>query len=212
MSREKLVITTLAIGLTLLVACTTTTTLTSTWKAPDTQPINLSGRRIAAVFITNDDSLRRTGENALVADLTARGAHGFGTFHLLPSDQHFDGEAAESRLRGAGADAVVFMRVVGKDQRIIYTPGQIISPPYRGFRPYWGFGWRTVYQPGSLRTEADVSIETLVYSLTAAENSQLLWASTSRTTTANPANLNALVSEVAEATAREMANAGFLAR
>jgi hypothetical protein len=212
MFREKPVIAALTIGLTLLVACTTTTTLTSTWKAPDTQAINLSGKRIAAVFITADDSLRRTGENALVADFSARGAHGFGTFQLLPGDQHIDADTAQSRLQAAGADAVVMMRVVGKEQRIIYTPGYVVTPPYRGFRPYWGFGWRTVYQPGSLRTETDVSIETLVYSLPADQNSQLLWASSSRTTTANPANLTALVREVADATAREMANAGFLAR
>lgn len=212
MVREKPIVTALVAALTLLAACATSTTLTSTWKAPDTQTINLSGRRIAAVFITNDDSLRRTGENALVADFSSRGAHGFGTYYLLPGDQHFDGDTAESRLKAAGADAVVMMRVVGKEQRIIYTPGYIVTPPYRGFRPYWGFGWRTVYQPGSLQVETDVSIETLVYSLPAEGTSQLLWASSSRTTTANPANLNALVREVAEATAREMTNAGFLAR
>src|SRR5215469_14582852 len=191
--------TALATGVTLLMACATTTTLTSTWKAPEAQAVNLNGRTIAAVFVTSDDSLRRTGENALVADLRARGARGFGTYYLLPGEQHFDAETAEARLQGAGANAVVMMRVVGKDQRITYTPGFIVAAPYRGFGPYWRMGWRTVYQPGTLRTDTMVSVETLVYSLPADHNSQLLWASTSRTT--NPAGLNALVREVAAATA-----------
>ena len=70
-----------------------------------------------------------------------------------------------------------------------------------------------MYQPGSLQTETLVSVETLVHSLPATEASQLLWASTSRTTTTtNPRDLNALVREVANATANAMAREGFLAR
>ena len=202
--------TALAFGVMLLGACSTTTTLTSTWKAPDTQAVNLTGKTIATVFVTNDDSLRRTGENALVADLFARGARAFGTYYLLPSDQHFDAETAQARLLGAHANAVVMMRVVGKDQRITYTPGFVVAAPYRGFGPYWRMGWRTVYQPGTLQTETMVSVETLVYSLPPGETSQLLWASTSRTT--NPAGLNALVREVAAATASAMAREGLLSR
>lgn len=202
-------VTALATGLTLLVACASTT-LTSTWRAPDVQAISLVGKSIGAVFITDAESLRRTGENALARDLSARGARGFGTFHLLPGDQHLDAETAQARLKAAGADAVVMMRVVGQEQRITYTPGRVVGPPYRGFGPYWGMGWRTVYQPGTLRTDTLVSVETLVYSLPDARTSQLLWASTSRTT--NPAGLDALVRDVAAANARAMANEGFLAR
>jgi hypothetical protein len=202
--------TALAFGLTLLAACATNTTLTSTWKAPDAQTRSPIGKSIAAVFVTNVESLRRAGENALAADLSARGARGFGTYYLLPGEQHFDAEAAQARLMAAGADAVVMMRVVGEDQRITYTPGYVVTPPYRGFGPYWGFGWRTVYQPGTVRTDTLVSVETLVYSLRADQTSQLLWASTSRTT--NPSGLEALVRQVANATANAMVREGFLAR
>ena len=203
-------VTALAIGVTLLVACATSTTLTSTWKAPDAQAKSPVGRSIAAVFITDTESLRRAGENALAADLSARGARAFGTYYLLPSESHYDAETAQARLMAAGANAVVTMRVVSTDQRITYTPGTVIGPTQRGFGPYWGSGWRTVYQPGNVRTDTLVSVETLVYSLPAEGTSSLLWASTSRTT--NPGGLDALVREVADATARAMAREGFLAR
>jgi hypothetical protein len=203
-------VTALAMGLTLLVACATNTTLTSSWRSPDAQGVSLTGKSIGAVFITYAESMRRTGESALAADLSARGARGFATFLLLPGEQHLDAATAEARLRAAGANAVVFMRVVGQEQRITYTPGTVIGPPYRGFGPYWGWGWRTVYQPGTVRTDTLVSVETLVYSLPAEGTSQLLWASTSRTT--SPSGLEALVRQVAEATARQMARDGFLAR
>lgn len=208
MFKEKSV-SALAIGLMLLVACATTT-LTSTWKSPDTQGINAVGKTVAVVFVTNDESLRRTGENALAGALSARGVRAFGTRYLLPGEQHLEAETAQVRLMTAGAAAVVMMRVVGKEQRIIYTPGYVITTPYRGFGPYWRHGWRTVYQPGTLQTETVLSVETLVYSLPADQNSQLIWASTSRTT--NPAGLDGLVREVADATAAAMVRGGFLAR
>ena len=203
---RKKPLTALAVALTLLAACATTT-LSSTWRSPSAQAISLTGRSIAVVFITNEESLRRNGENALAWNITARGARGFGTYYLLPSAQHNDAETAQARLKSVGADAVVTMRVVGREQRITYTPGWGTADPWRGFGPYWGYGWRTA---GTLRTDTVVAVETLVYSLPTGGTSQLLWASTSRTT--NPNNIDALVREVADANAREMVRQGFLAR
>jgi len=100
------------------------------------------------------------------------------------------------------------MRVVGKDQKITYTPGYATTLPvyYNGFGPYWSYGWQTVYEPGYLQNDTVVSVETLVYSL---EKDKLLWASESRTT--NPASLGTLVNEVADAVAKEMSKQGLLA-
>ena len=50
-----------------------------------------------------------------------------------------------------------------------------------------------------------ISVETLVYSLL---QDKLLWGGTSRTT--NPADLNSLIKEVADATAAEMTKEGLL--
>jgi len=99
----------------------------------------------------------------------------------------------------------VIMRVVGRDQRITYTPGYAAPGPYRGFGPYWGYGWNAVYEPGYLQTDNLISVETLVYSLT---TDKLLWASTSRTT--NPKDIDSLVKEVADLTAKEMVKEGIL--
>ena len=77
---------------------------------------------------------------------------------------------------------------------------------YSRFGPSWRNSWGAPYQPTRVRTDTIVSVETLVYSL---KSDELLWASTSRTT--NPRDLAALVREVADATAREMATQGLLA-
>jgi hypothetical protein len=187
-------------------ACASTT-FTSTWKAPDAQPVSPAGKTIAAVFVSPDESRRRAGEDALAADLKARGANAIAAYTLLPNERRGDGDAARQLLRQAGAQGVVVMRVVGRDQRINYTPGVGYAFPsyYYGFGPYWGYGWGAVYQPGYLTTDTVVSVETLVYSL---QQDKLLWASTSRTI--NPRDLDTLVNEVADATAKEMVRQGLL--
>jgi hypothetical protein len=188
-----------------LMACATTT-FTSTWKEPGATGINPVGKTIAAVFVSKDLSQRRAGEDALAADLTKRGAQGIPGYSVIPDTVQGNGEQARAALKAAGAEGVVIMRVVGKDQQINYTPSTTMPAYYGGFGPAWGYGWGAAYQPGYVTTDTIVSVETLVYSL---KSDKLLWASTSRTT--NPSNLDALVSEVADATAAEMAKQGLLA-
>ena len=194
-------------GVLCLSACATTT-FDSTWKAPDAQQVSPMGKYVAAVFVSREEGQRRAGEDALAADLIARGAHGVAAYTLLPNNQRGNAEVARERLKAAGANGVVVMRVVGKDQKITYTPGYAATFPayYNGFGPYWSYGWQTVYEPGYLQSDTVVSVETLVYSLT---KDKLLWASESRTT--NPANLTTLVNEVADAVAKEMSKQGLLA-
>ena len=182
-----------------------TTTFTSTWKAPGTAPIDPVGKTVAAVFVSRDESKRRPAEDQLAADLTAHGAKGVAAYTILPDALRGDGEAARAALRAAGCNGAVIMRVVGKDQQINYTPGTVMPGYYRGFGPYWGYGWGAAYVPGTLTTDTIVSVETLVYSLA---QDKLLWASTSRTT--NPRNLDKLVNEVAVQTAKEMEKQGLI--
>lgn len=195
----------LAVVLLLIEGCATTT-FTSTWKAPDAQAVSPAGKTVAAVFVAGDESRRRQAEDILVGDLNARGAHGLAAYTVLPEGGHTASEQARESLRQAGAEAVVVMRVVGRDKRVTYWPGYARPGYYNGFGPYWGYGWRVAYQPGYLQTDTEVSVETLVYSL---KSDKLLWASTSRTS--DPRGLDHLVSEVAEATAKEMQKQGFLA-
>jgi hypothetical protein len=181
------------LGATLLFlgACATTT-FTSTWKAADGQTVNPAGQTIVAVFASGDEHNRHAAEDALAKDLNARGAHGVPGYTLLPHEMRGDAEDMLARLKEAGANQVVLMRVVSAKTRTfteVKTGG--VATGVTGLR----------------HVDTLVSVETLVCSL---DRDALLWSSTSRTT--NPEDIENLVNEVAHATTTEMVKQGLLPR
>lgn len=190
-----------------LSACTTSTTFTSTWKAPNATVLDPSGRRVAAAFISGDESGRRVAEDTIVRKLGERGATGVASYELIPADALRDMDRVKKVLAEAGVDGVVVMRVIGEKERVTYRSARPdFAPYYWRFSRYWPYGWGVAYAPTEVHTDTILSMETLVYSL---ENDELLWAGTSRTV--NPHEVHELVEEVADAAAKEMAKQGLLA-
>jgi hypothetical protein len=190
-----------------VVACATTTSFTSTWKAPDVETFEPQGKKVAAVFISNDEAGRRAAEDTLVQRLNAAGAQGIAAYTLIPSDELRDMERVKARLGEAGVDGILTMRVIEESQRVSYTPANpAFLPYYMRFSNYWNYGWGAMYEPQRATTDTVVVVETLAYSLT---RDKLLWAGTSRTV--NPADIPKFVKQLAEAVSREMRKQGLLA-
>lgn len=197
------------VGFLCLTGCVSTS-FVSTWKAPDVRPIDPAGKKIAAVYLSSDEGVRRVAEDVLARKLNEQGAQGVAAYTLIPSGEQRDTDTdrACALLKLAGVDGVVIMREIGQTQKVTYTPGYVAFPPYyRHLTGYWGYGWRTVYEPGYLTTDTVVSVETLIYSLT---RDELLWAGTSKTT--NPAQIGRFVEELADAVAKEVTTQGLLAK
>jgi hypothetical protein len=102
-------------------------------------------------------------------------------------------ESALSGIESARA------RIVGVDREVSYVPGRLHAVPgfYHGFYGYWGYGWRTVYDPGYMRSDRIVTIATNVYSVA---GDKLVWASQSETF--NPTSLRNAVMEVVRVTSK----------
>ena len=193
---------------TLVLAACTTTTFTSTWKAPDAQAVDPSGKKVAAVYMSSDESSRRAAEDVLARKLTEHGAQGVPSYTLVDTSVASDVERTKKQLSAAGVDGVVTMRVLGEKERTRVTyssPPWGYAPYYRHFSSYWGFGWGAPYSPTEVTTTTELRIETLVYSLT---RDELLWAGTSRTS--DPGKISTLVDEVADSAAKEMTKQGVL--
>lgn len=191
----------------ILAGCASTA-FTSTWKAPDAQPVDPTGRKVAAVYISADETSRRVAEDVLVKKLNEHGAQGIASYTMIPSSAVSDIESAKRTLAEAGVDGVVILRVIDEREKttVRYGPSApLFAPHYWHFSGYWGYGWGSPYRPAEVTTSTVLRIESLVYSL---ESDKLLWAGTSRTV--DPGRVAKFVEEVADAAAKEMTREGLL--
>jgi hypothetical protein len=169
------------------------------------QPVSLTGMRVATVFITDNVSVRRQGEEVMAREVTRIGGVGVASYTILP-DNPQDRERAQRELEKAGADVVLSMRVVSSERMTTYTPDYFIgSPHYRSLWGYWGYGWGGVYDPGYLRTSTVVAVETILYSL---KDEKMLWAGMSETFDKD--NVKSAVKSIAREAVDEMSDDGVL--
>ena len=143
------------------------------WTSPDAKSASFAGKKIAAMVIDLDDSLRVAGEEALADELTKRGMQGVPSYRLLPKELLKDPVKAKAFIEKAGVDGVVAFRAVNASQQKIYQPATWSTEYYSNFWGYYGYGWGAVYTSGYTRDERFVSVETLIFSVS---KNTLLWA------------------------------------
>jgi hypothetical protein len=184
------------------------TSFHSTWKAPGAGPLNFKGRKVAALVVSKEEGVRYGAEDALAREISARGAIGIPAYSLIPKELVQDKEKAKEFLAKAQVAGVVAMRVVGKDKEITQSPGTYWGgPAYATFwgAGYYGYGWGAVYDPGYIRTDTIVIVETLIYSL---DQDKLVWAGQSETT--NPSKVGPFVKELTAKAATELKKQGLI--
>ena len=136
------------------------------WKAPDAATVcALPGKKVAALVIDKDDSLRVAGEEALVRELNARGMKGVASYRMVPKEELQSADKARVWFEEAGVEGVVAFRVVNDNRRTTYVPSTWTSTYYTSLWGYYGYGWGAVYDPGYMRDERIVSLETLIFSV-----------------------------------------------
>jgi len=176
----------------------------STWKTPVAHEVNFAGKKVAALVITNDDSLRVAGEEALARELTGRGMQGVATYRIAPKEELAKAETAKPWFERHAVEGVVAMRPIGSEKRTTYTPATWTSPYYGSLWDYYGYGWGSVYIPGRTDTETIVTVETLIFSV---PRNSLLWAAVSETR--DPKNLQAFVQDLVKESIKELHKQGL---
>lgn len=187
-------------------AACATTSFQSTWKAPDAQPVVLSGQKVVAFVLTKNAAARRSAEDALAREISAGGAQGIASYTLIPDAAASDEAKARAQVEASGATGVVVMRPLDTSKEVVAT-STYMGPSYG---PYWGgyyrYGWGGAWGGGvDVRTNTIVTVETLVYSI---PQNKLIWAGQSNTT--NPSKVDSFVRELATTARREMTKAGLL--
>ena len=74
----------------------------SVWKAAEVSKLNFAGKKIAALVITDDQSLQISGEEALAKELNARKVNGVTTYRIMPREEMMSAERAKPWFERAG--------------------------------------------------------------------------------------------------------------
>jgi hypothetical protein len=181
------------------------TKFTSTWKAPGVEPMSFAGKKVVALVISDDDSLRVSAEEGLSSELAGRGLIGVPSYRIIPKPEVKDPEKARGWFERAQAEGVVAMRLVDARKVQTYTPGTWTGPYYGSLWGYYGYGWGTgMYIPPRVDEDALITIETLIFSV---PQNKLLWAGVSESK--NPKNARQLLADLVKTTAKELQKQGL---
>jgi hypothetical protein len=176
----------------------------SAWRSPDAASVSFAGKKVAALVIAQDDSLRVSGEEALVRELSARGLQSVATYRIAPKEELRSPDRAKGWFEKANIEGVVAVRPVSNEKRTTYNPGTWIGPSYSTFWGYYGYGWGSTYIPGSVDRDTIVTVETTIYSVS---RDQLLWAAVSETK--NPETLQRFVEDLVKECVKELGKQGL---
>ena len=202
----------IVLGAVILALGGCTSAFVSTWKAPDVQPFELSGARVAAVVMMRNEAGRRAAEDALAREITAHGAQGVPMYQIFPDARPKSEDEAKKALEKAGMAGVVVMRPVDISKEVVSTPASYPGGPYGSYwGGYYGHGWGSPWgmqaTGGEIRTNTIVTIETLIYSF---RQNKLVWGSQSRTT--NPRDVDKVIRKLATDVAKALQQEGLIGK
>ena len=165
---------------------------TSTFAAPEARGVSFKGRKVAALVISDDMSLRMSGEEALAKELTERGIQGSAAYRQIPTEElKKSPDAAKAWFARDAVAGVVALRPVSQDKVKRYTPDIWATPYYSTLWGYYPYGWTTVYVAGSAAVDTVIVVESLIFDVS---TGKLLWGGVSETT--NPKSLQNLVADI----------------
>jgi len=180
-------------------ACSRATHLAATWHDPSAAPVRFN--RLVTVFVSNDQSTRRSIEERLASKFS----NATPSYRALPSMDGIDAAAVRTKLRDAGYDGALIMRVVDVSERQTYVSNTYWGPSY-GFGAYWNSSWAYPYDPGYVVTDRIVTVETEIYSL---GDDRLAFAA--RSETLNKSSFNSLIDSIMRHIDEQLRHDGLVA-
>jgi hypothetical protein len=176
------------LALAALVASCSSTNMTSTWTDPAAKGAAMS--RIAVICLTRDPGLRRMAEDTAASHMA--NAQAIPSYQLLSDTDLQDRETVKSKLRAAGVNGVLVMRMAGVSERV--SPAD-----YGSFDRYYGYAGTTVYGPGYAQTDTIVHVVSNLYSL---DQNKLVWSGVSQTF--DPASAREFMTSVSKEVAKSL--------
>ena len=175
----------------------------STWKADDVQKLDMVGKKVAAVLISRDNSLRMSVEEALAREVTARGSVGVAAYRTIPAELLEDPEKARAWFERTGVSGVVVLRLQSVDKETVASAVVWSTMYYQDFNNYYATGWGAAV-PLRTREVTTIAVETLLFNVA---NGKLIWGAVTQST--NPKNVQTYITGLAGEIAKELQREGL---
>lgn len=186
-----------------LVGCASTS-VTDSWMKPGlTGPVEFD--KLVVVFMSQDRAIRHSAEDKMASLAAEPGREVKTSYSVFGNGRPKGEEEAVEELLHLGFDGAIVMSIIAEDKELSYSPGMSYPMHYGSFGRYHGYGWGMAYDPGYLRTDTIVKVETSVFSL---ESDELLWSGVSESF--NPNNASKMVEAVAKAIAKDLEARGLI--
>ena len=165
---------------------------TSTYAAPDAASISFTGKKVAAIVMTEDMALRMSAEEALARELTAKKLIATASYRIIPGEELKNPERARAWFQRDQVAGAVVLRPIAVEKAPRYGADIWVSNYYSTFWGYYPYAWSTVYVSGrQTGTDTTIVVESLVYNVA---TGKLVWGGVSEST--NPKSLQTLVADI----------------
>ena len=182
-----------------------TSKITTSWKAENSIPQKYNKRLVLGLIREADRTLQENMENHFVGDLQELGYSAVSSLKEYGPKvfDKMDEEAAISKLKNSGVDAVITIVLLDKGKERKYVPTNIYYSPYGYYsNRFWGYRstlYRRIYEPGYYVTDTKYFWESNLYDM----STQKLMYSV-QTQSFNPANSESMGHEYGQMIVKNM--------
>ncbi|WP_443937401.1 hypothetical protein [Pedobacter sp. MW01-1-1] len=176
----------------LISACSTTTSITGSYKAPDVTTVKF--KKVFVSALTSNASAKQTVETEIAKYLNSKGIATVKSIEVIAPEikatsNNVDQASVLKKIRDNKCDGILTIALVNKETETRYVPGVNTYPVggfgyYGTFGGYWGYGYNNFYSPGYYENDKVYYLETNLYDAT---TEKLVWSAQSQTY--NPSSL-----------------------
>ena len=157
--------------------CSTATPIVSEWR----NPAYASGsfKRIMIGGLGGDTSVRRNFEDEFVTELRGAGVDALPSYRFIPENEKVDETKLKEAARKAGADALLFARLIQAEQKSQYGPSYFPYTSFGIFGSHVGASWSGLGGAPSVYRYNEYVSETTLYDT---GKNEVVWTGTIKTT------------------------------
>ena len=149
--------------------------------------------RVLVGGLASNTSIRRNFEDEFVNQLRAAGVDAVPSYRIVADEEKIDEAKLREAARKAGADALLFARVIQVDQKTQYGPGYFPYTSFGIFGSHVGASWHGLAGAPTVYRYNEYLSETTLYDV---RKNDVVWTGTIKT--AEPENMRTAIRSYVE--------------